>query len=118
MERILDKVDRGGFNEKIGDMTIGRIGDIEDNNDLTPAQRKDLQEFGKQAESLGRPDMTIREYASLVRDPLKAAQEFATDKPSKLPGGLGEYGVQYQKNNNTVFAYRKESEVPKIVTDK
>lgn len=116
MERILDQTDRGGIDEKIGDMTIGRIGRIKDNNDLTPAQRRDLQEFGKQAESLGRPDMTIRQYTELVRDPIKAAQEFATTKKGKLPGWLGEYGVEYQKNDTgAVLAYREGSEVPKIV---
>ncbi len=117
MERILDQKDRGGIDEKIGDMTIGRIGDIKDNNDLTPAQRRDLQEFGKKAESLGRPDMTIRQYTELVRDPIKAAQEFATTEKGKLPGGLGEYGTEYQKNNTgTILAYREDSELPRILT--
>lgn len=63
-------------------------------------------------------DMPLSKYIELRKNPLKAAQEFATNKPGKLPGGLGEYGVKYQRNEatKTVFAYRGDSEVPKILT--
>lgn len=117
VERILDEIDTSGWSEAIWDINIGRIGDIKKDNNLTESQRKDLQDLGKQAESLNTPDITIREYTALVRDPLKAAQKFASkDKPGKLPGGLGEYGVEYQKNaNEDVFAYRWGSELPKIL---
>lgn len=62
--------------------------------------------------------MTVRQYTEFVREPLKAAQKFAsTGKPEKLPGGLGEDGVKYQKNNTgTILTYREGSEVPKILT--
>jgi multidrug efflux pump subunit AcrB len=129
LDTIADKGRSTWFDKKLWDTLLTDVTDLKPKNSaykdndyrqdsqLSEEQIKALQ--GIDTTSLPR-DMTIRQYTEYARDPLKAAQEFASrDKPEKLPGGLGEDGVQYQKNNTgTVFAYRADSEVPKIVTDK
>ena len=41
--------------------------------------------------------MTLGEYVDLVKDPKKAALKQAGEKQGKLPGKLGEYGMEYQR---------------------
>lgn len=65
--------------------------------------------------------MTVRQYTEYVRDPLKAAQRLATTERAKLPGGLGEDGLQYQKNNENegdVLVYRGEEKIPQKIIGK
>jgi len=52
----------------------------------------------------------------MVENPAKAASKFApTDKPGKLPAGLGEPDSLYQGFEKNVFVTRKGETLPKIL---
>jgi len=60
--------------------------------------------------------VTIWEFRDMVENPAKAASKFApTDKPGKLPAGLGEPDSLYQGFEKNVFVTRKGETLPKIL---
>lgn len=54
-------------------------------------------------------DTTLGELVEMRKNPLKAAQKFATNTAQELPLGLGDRGIKYQRQkiggNDLILAY-------------